>query len=148
MNKEFVTYEQALALKELGFDEPCLVVWPGIEGQKLGYDGRYFSLVKGYKNSKLSKEVKKYAPGIIDVAAPLYQQAFRWFREKYELHSFIYSDYTWNISGGIWDIAEHKGVRYDWDSPEKFSSYEEAQLDCLTKLIAIVQENEAVKSRS
>jgi len=23
MNKEFVTYEQALALKELGFDEPC-----------------------------------------------------------------------------------------------------------------------------
>ena len=23
MNKEFITYEQALALKELGFDEPC-----------------------------------------------------------------------------------------------------------------------------
>ena len=24
MTKEFVTYEQALALKELGFDEPCM----------------------------------------------------------------------------------------------------------------------------
>ena len=24
MNKEFVTYEQALILKELGFDEPCI----------------------------------------------------------------------------------------------------------------------------
>ena len=24
MDKEFVPYEQALALKELGFDEPCL----------------------------------------------------------------------------------------------------------------------------
>lgn len=24
MEKEFVPYEQALALKELGFDEPCL----------------------------------------------------------------------------------------------------------------------------
>lgn len=82
MNKEFIPYEQALALKELGFDEPCLVVWPGIKGQKLGYDGRYFSLVKGYKNSKLSKEVKRYAPGIIDVAAPLYQQAFRWLYHK------------------------------------------------------------------
>ncbi len=23
MNKEFIPYEQALALKELGFDEPC-----------------------------------------------------------------------------------------------------------------------------
>ena len=25
MEKEFIPYEQALALKELGFDEPCLV---------------------------------------------------------------------------------------------------------------------------
>ena len=24
MNKEFIPYEQALELKELGFDEPCL----------------------------------------------------------------------------------------------------------------------------
>jgi hypothetical protein len=27
MNKEFVTYEQALALKELGFDEPCIAIY-------------------------------------------------------------------------------------------------------------------------
>lgn len=137
MTKEFVTYEQALALKELGFDEPCLVVWPGIEGQKLGYDGRYFSLVKGYKNSKLSKEVKRYAPGIIDVAAPLYQQAFRWFRENYKLHSYIYQDYSWNISGGIWDLNGHIGSRYDWDS-NPHATYEEAELDCLNKLIEII----------
>jgi hypothetical protein len=25
MEKEFILYEQALALKELGFDEPCLI---------------------------------------------------------------------------------------------------------------------------
>jgi hypothetical protein len=29
MIKEFVTYEQALALKELGFDEPCLAFYNG-----------------------------------------------------------------------------------------------------------------------
>ena len=27
MEKEFVKYEQALALKELGFDEPCFKLW-------------------------------------------------------------------------------------------------------------------------
>ena len=27
MNKEFVTYEQAFALKELGFDVPCIAWW-------------------------------------------------------------------------------------------------------------------------
>jgi hypothetical protein len=27
MKKEFISYEQALALKELGFDEPCFGYW-------------------------------------------------------------------------------------------------------------------------
>lgn len=101
MNKEFIPYEEALALKELGFDEPCLVVWPGIKGQKLGYDGRYFSLVKGYKNSKLSKEVKRYAPGIIDVAAPLYQQAFRWLHKELNMKGVMIMDETQN------DVLKH-----------------------------------------
>jgi hypothetical protein len=29
MSKEFIPYEQALELKELGFDEPCLAVYRG-----------------------------------------------------------------------------------------------------------------------
>jgi hypothetical protein len=40
--KDFVTYEPALALKELGFDEPCLAYWynetpTNSEGQCLVY---------------------------------------------------------------------------------------------------------------
>ena len=30
MEKEFIPYKQALALKELGFDEPCLFLYIGI----------------------------------------------------------------------------------------------------------------------
>ena len=148
MNKEFVTYEQALALKELGFDEPCLVVWPGIEGQKLGYDGRYFSLVKGYKNSKLSKEVKKYAPGIIDVAAPLYQQVFRWFREKHNLFSEIQMDRTTEPKFCFVIFKyEHFGnyEKVEVDEWYLYRTYEEAEQVCLTKLIEIT--NAKIKNR-
>ena len=59
MNKEFVPYEQALALKELGFDEPCFGYYD--EGGNL-----YTEMVEVLK-------------------APLYQQAFRFFREKHNV---------------------------------------------------------------
>jgi hypothetical protein len=147
MTKEFCTYNQASALKELGFDEPCFVVWPGIEGQKLGYDGRYFSLVKGYKNSKLSKEVKKYAPGIIDVAAPLYQQAFRWFRDKYDLWCCIQKYPTSDNPKRCYYELKGDNINTDKDeSPNSymsgwFDSYEEAESACLDKLIEIIKSN-------
>jgi hypothetical protein len=123
MNKEFVPYEQAVALKELGFDEPCFGYW---------------------KMSDWLIEEKPRTDGYTHAdqlcSAPLYQQAFRWFREKYELHSFIYSDFSWNISGGMWDLDGYVDSRYDWDS-EPFKTFEEAELACLSKLIGIVKEN-------
>ena len=53
MNKEFVPYEESLALKELGFDEPCLAHWynetpTNSEGQCLVY------YKKPWDNQKLS----------------------------------------------------------------------------------------------
>jgi len=142
MNKEFVPYEQAVSLKELGFDEPCLNrFYTKPKSKMFGIDekGRHYPI----KNTPK----KLYTIGehfILNdnnaITAPLYQQAFRWFREKYELHSFIYSDFSWNISGGIWDLDGYVDSRYDWDS-EPFKTFEEAELDCLSKLIEIVKEN-------
>jgi hypothetical protein len=121
MNKEFVPYEQAVALKELGFDEPCLAFY------RFFSDGDIELLVNS--NSDMRQ-----------LESPLYQQVFRWFREKYELHSHIYPGLSWNISGGIWDLNGYADSRYDWDS-EPFKTFEEAELDCLQKLIEIVKEN-------
>jgi hypothetical protein len=121
MNKEFVPYEQAVALKELGFDEPCL--------------GYYLANTLFISNDNVYNSTD-----IPVIKAPLYSQAFRWFREKYELHSHIYSDFSWNISGGIWDLNGYVDSRYDWDS-EPSKTFEEAELDCLSKLIEIVKEN-------
>lgn len=43
MKKEFVTYTQSLALKELGFDEPCLKTM-------LDFDITYESNIKCHLN--------------------------------------------------------------------------------------------------
>ena len=65
-DKEFIPYEQALALKELGFDEPCF--------------GRYWH--EDFKIINIDKQFEK--PDYVCLA-PLYQQAVRWFRENHEL---------------------------------------------------------------
>ena len=66
MEKEFVPYELALRMKQLGFDEPCFGYY--------NYNGTHFF---DYKPKTDDKNLTK---------APLYQQSFRWFREKYDLH--------------------------------------------------------------
>jgi hypothetical protein len=67
MNKEFLPYEQALALKELGFDEPCI--------------GWYVSEEYGLEiGAVIKSDLLRDA-----ILAPLYQQAFRWFLEKYSM---------------------------------------------------------------
>jgi hypothetical protein len=119
MEKEFVPYGLALRMKALDYDESCMAYYN--KSKKLHFDK--------YTTSHWSSTC----------LAPLYQQCWRWFREKYELHSCIHSDYTWNISGGIWDLNEHEGSRYDWDYSNNYSTYEEAELSCLKKLIEIVE---------
>ena len=134
MDKEFISYEIALKLKELGFDEPCLGFYDGKGDTKVYFNNKRDAsgdFIPFVKNERLTW-----------FGVPTFSQAFRFFREKYELHSSIHSDYTWNISGGIWDLNEYKGSRYDWDS-EPYSTYEEAELECLKKLIKILEQRNA-----
>jgi hypothetical protein len=122
MNKEFIPYEQALELKELGFDEPCL----GCYDDKAVFGLTVMSIKQYYTNSK---------EDTWNCAAPLYQQAFRWFREKYGLYSWVTmelgnkSTFCWVLSG------EHTSTQY----AAYFHTYEEAELACLNKLIEIVK---------
>lgn len=129
MEKEFIPYEQALDLKELGFDEPCLAF----------YDKDLKLIITGV--AKL-----RYAPKLY---APLYQQAFRWFREKYNFQKSIvfYSE-----SQGIKKIPNHYEIQIDYLSNDKwcyfestdnkiYLTYEEAELECLKKLIEICKNN-------
>ena len=80
MNKEFIPYEQALELKELGFNEPCMFPYHRNNTQYI--DSTHIELANYNATEKL-------------VSAVLYQQAFRWFREKY---NFRYSIGNTNIA--------------------------------------------------
>ena len=113
MEKEFVPYELAVKLKELGFDEPCL----------------------SYSVSNTDASGRTWTSVIV---APLFQQAFRWFREKYNLvFNFIsYNivkprEYHWSITWN--DEAKAGGI---------VKTYEEAELACLSKLIELVEQKE------
>jgi len=118
MEKEFIPYEQALDLKELGFNEPCLKYWNGI--------GKYFD----------QKDWFDWNQSEYFVSVPLYQQAFRWFREKYEyevsIHKLIEED-------GYMASIRWEGVEDIFDQVEG-NTYPEAELACLIKLIEIVKE--------
>jgi hypothetical protein len=122
MEKEFVPYTEALALKELGFDEPCFGYW---------------------KMSDWLIEEKTRTDGYTHAdqlcSAPLYQQAFRWFREKYQIISEIRN---WNGTSNQWYyMIHHNDELLPWRCIEN-TSYEEAELACLVKLIEIVKNNE------
>jgi hypothetical protein len=115
MEKEFVTYEQALTLKELGFDEMCF--------------GFYRNPIVELMHCRNSEPWM----GNAVVAAPLKQQVFRWFREKYGFYvelghgpriDFYYTIYKDSIS-----ISENND----------YSTYEEAENACIDKLIEIAK---------
>ena len=79
------------------------------------------------------------------VALPLYQQAFKWFREKYEVFNSIYpigistggkDSYRWRWV--ILGIMEQENVHQD-ESDIGYLKYKEAELACLKKLIEIAK---------
>ena len=130
MESLFCPYEQALALKELGFDEPCILLYRGLDTQPVCQMGYEF---KTEKNSDYNDETNYW------LTAPLYQQAFRWFREKYNLIPNIHSIYTdeTHIKIAFWFWFGN----YEDDSDDEvfYGTYEEAELECLKKLIEIVR---------
>jgi hypothetical protein len=114
MEKEFVPYQIALDMKELGFNEPCLK----------NYNGNATLL-------DLSESI------IYKTKAPLYQQCWRWFREKYDLDSHIKKDWTDGVFYGYEAIIECVDGFIDVGT---FKTYEQAETECLIKLIEIVKE--------
>lgn len=138
LSKEFIPYEQALALKELGFDEKCIAA---------DYDANGKIVIQyadeGITNTELDEITAQCNEDAVengenpidyDPAVPLYQQAFRWFRQKHNLQAeMVFSEkpdrfyyYIGNMVTGDMDRGSNM-------------SYEEAELACLEKLIEIIK---------
>jgi len=121
MEKEFIPYQESLHMKELGFDEHCLGYYG--ENQKLIWKSGYAPWVNSERN-------------LVDnhfASAPLYQQAFRWFREKYNLKFHIRED-NWNNWCSVYILISDEHERVG-----DYNTYEEAELGCLKQLIKIIK---------
>ena len=139
MKNEFVPYDIALAMKELGFDEECTAVYFG-EYEERDFDN---GIALEYRQSQYYAQ-KGWSKGLL---APLYQQAFRWFREKHGIggyvrrgsikmhehlkeNGFVVADYEWRINKTDGTHTWGHGME---------DTYEEAELAYLRKLIEEVQ---------
>ena len=69
--------------------------------------------------------------------------AFRWFRDKYNLFGCIdlHSSFPIHWYIRIDDIIINDYIYHSEDENLKYNTFEEAELDCLKKLIQIVKES-------
>ena len=126
MEKEFVTYEQALSLKELGFDEKCLTYY-------------YNEILVFTPIPSLNTNSFWVGKDNNFITVPLKQQVFRWFREKYNIIGIIEGGYTDGknvFSYVIWQESDD-----DW-TDDIYDTYEEAENACIDKLIELVKQHE------
>ena len=121
MEKYFANYNQSLALKELGFDEPCITF--------------YYNRVLTFHTHGIDPHfIFKINSDLWDsCSAPLKSQVFEWFREKYNLvFNFISynivkpAEYHWSITWN--DEAKASGI---------VKTYEEAESACIDQLIEL-----------
>jgi hypothetical protein len=128
----FVPYEIALELKKLLFDEPCF--------------GKFIKSKFQYNSLGDPKNYNNESYGVNIISAPTFSQAFRFFREKYNLYAELY---TANM-GAIeycFQIRDLYSEKYIYDNFQgagssyvgTFNTPEEAELACLDKLIEIVK---------
>lgn len=127
MKEQFVTYEIALKLKELVFDEECSAI----------YNGKNLKIKHQSSISDMFDDDYDWDSDIIQ--APLYQQAFDFFREKHNIHiSVDYCKYS---------IEKLNGWYYTFDFQTdampnrlgKYDTYEQAREQSILKAIELCQ---------
>jgi hypothetical protein len=134
MNKEFVPYELAVKLKQLGFDEPCFARFNNDGDLLIAHTEKYI-IDNGVDRSEFF------------TLAPLFQQVFRWFREKHGLQHDITLTVDDNnqLVGFYIVIHKHDSL---WNEEQSIdlevhtTDRDEAELACLDKLIEIVELNQ------
>lgn len=111
MKEQFVTYEIASKLKELGFDDECFGYYCNKTSHHLYLECNYKEVTDKINN-----------PYTDIIKAPLWQQAIDFFREKHNIIIEVWFDYTQiNINEFLWiyeiyvnnNQHDHDGSWYD-----------------------------------
>jgi hypothetical protein len=113
MQNEFIPYEQALALKELEFDDDCFGFYDTFD---------YSKTIIGFSDANNS--------------APTFSQAFRWFRKNHNLHCEIQPIFNHDMIIKYYRVRINDATKFELGMP---LTYEEAELECLKKIIEITE---------
>jgi hypothetical protein len=132
LEKGFTLYPEALELKQLGFDERCFAFYQVEyhENSPIMVDDDDEYLSTGFRTCKNSEIESHYT------SCPTYSQAFRWFREKHNIHAWIINaEDNHNVFKPFFRGANI----HDQHLVDFYKTYEEAELACLKKLIEIIK---------
>ncbi len=163
MKKQFCTYEISKELKELNFDEECLAYYckEAIYEDKDGNKTNFVLLsakkrgelvghgsVRNYlfqwllNNDKTHGELHTLSQSI---AAPLWQQAIDWFREKYKINIFFDCEMNGCSMEVDWFKYKYKiYVDRNWVNKGIYNSsdsYIESRKQAILKAIEIIKNN-------
>jgi hypothetical protein len=127
MKNQFIPFQQALELKELGFNEPC---YGYLQGNKTNLIIDSSGLITNSNFSKMFSEDQ------FRLVIPTFSQVFRWFREKYDIHSWIVN--AEDNHNSFKPFFRGKNI-HSQHLIDFYETYEEAELACLNKLIMIVK---------
>jgi len=138
MEKEFVTYEQAIKLKELGFKEICFAYF------RKDLNGKFICSIDGMVNiNDKQKFMTSDENGLINhearvsyISAPLKQQVFRWFRNNHKLQAEIL--WRGDMSCFCYKTGNFKYSSHSF-SKDDYKTYEEAESACIDKLIELIE---------
>jgi hypothetical protein len=130
MEKEFVPYELAWELKQLGFDEPCF----GYYDPNKKFEYLNWETFKDFPYLAKNSEWQDL------YGAPTYSQAFRWFREKHNIDAWV-QPFVSEKQNGKPFLPDESYAYYIFEDGVyvadgvNFLDSEEAEMTCLKKLI-------------
>lgn len=127
--EEFVTYSISMKLKELGFNYPCFAFYTNPKRiRRFNDEGT---------NSDLSVLYGAHAKEI--ATAPLFSQAFRWFREEHKITHWITDHYCEEFYSYLYEMRHPKIIlREDLRILKISASYRDAELECLNRLVELI----------
>lgn len=140
MNNDLIPYPEALRLKKVGFNNvPCFGVWYNIPED---VDLKFFDLERHFSSQPYETQYyanKAYKNAVL---APTYRQAFQWLLTKLHLYGIILPTITASWTFKTMYVVEGliEVPRYNYVVGNDYSTFQEAELACLKRLIEFVEQ--------
>lgn len=119
MKEYFCSYEQSLAIRELGFDEPCMAIYNS-------YTNEF--CYNPYPSNFSSEDAHPL---------PLKSQFFKWVRDKHNI--FQPQQFIYETIGGKYGLQSMD--EYD-QTDGIFDTYEQAEDACINKIIDLIKQKQ------